>query len=71
MMSPGTRSRSGISLALAIPNDGGGHVDHGLELRRRRVRPGLLQEAEPDTEHHHGRHHGSGARVAGSEGNRR
>ena len=55
----------------AVPNDRGGHVDHGLELRRRRVRPGLLQEAERDAEHHHDRHHGSGARVAGGEGNRR
>ncbi len=71
MMSPGTRSRSGISFGGAIPQNGGGDVDHGLELRRRRVRPGLLHEAERDAEHHHGRHHGSGARVAGGEGNRR
>ena len=46
-------------------------MNHGLELRRRRVRPGLLKEAERDAKRHHGRHHGSGARVARTEGNRR
>ncbi len=56
---------------LAIPNDGGGDVDHGLELGGRRVRAGLLPEAEHDAQQYHHGHHGSGARVAGGEGNRR
>ncbi len=68
---PGHQVAQRHFLRLAIPNDGGGHMDHGLELRRRRVCPGLLQEAQRDAEHHHGRHYGSGARVAGSEGNGR
>ena len=55
----------------AVPNDGGGHVDHGLELLCGGVRPGFLPEAEPHAQHHHTCHHGAGARVACKEGNRR
>jgi hypothetical protein len=46
-------------------------MDHGFELRRSRIRLGFLYEAKCDAERHHGRHHGSGARVARSERNRR
>jgi len=39
-------------------------VDHGLELRRRRVRAGLLPEAESHAQHYHHGDHDAGSRVA-------
>jgi hypothetical protein len=47
-----------------VPNCGGGHVDHGLELLGGGVRPGFLSEAESHTQRHHTCHHGAGAQVA-------
>ena len=49
----------------AIAHDGGGDVDHGLELGGGGVGAGFLQEAEADAEDHHHGHDGAGARVAG------
>ena len=71
MMSPGTRSRSGISARLAVAEDGGGDVNHGLELGGGGVGAGFLDEAEGDAQDDHGSHDGAGAGVAGGEGNRR
>ena len=58
-------------LRLAIPKDIGGHVDHGFELGRGRVRAGFLHEAQRGAEHHHACHHGTGARVARGKRDRR
>ena len=58
-------------LRLAIPKDIGGHVDHGFELRRRRIRAGFLHKAQRRAEHHHACHHRPGARVTRGKGDRR
>ena len=70
MMSPGTRSRRGISRGIAVPNHCSRHVDHRLELRSGGAGARLLEEAQRDAQHDHARHDASGAWVAGSKGNR-
>ena len=53
----------------AVPNDGSGHMDHGLQPLRSGVRTGFLPEAKSHTQRHHTRNHRTGVRVACEEGN--
>ncbi len=64
--SPGTRSLSGISLGLAVADDGGGDLDHRLEFGGGVVGLGFLDEPQRDAQHHHRHHHPAADHVAGA-----
>ena len=69
MMSPGTKSRSGISLAAPSRTTVAVTWIMAFSFSAAAVRPGFLPEAEAHAQHHHGRHHRAGARVACKKGN--
>ena len=65
--SPGTSCETAISCGLPSRIDGGRDRDHGLELGRRAVGLGFLDEFQPHAQSDHERHHDAGPRVAGGE----
>ena len=55
--SPGTSCETGDFLRLPVADDGGRDRDHGLELGRRAVGLGFLDEFQPHAQSDHQRHH--------------
>ena len=63
----GDQLRNGDLLGLAIADRGGGDRDHGLELGRRAVGLGFLDEFQAHAQSDHERHHDARPRVTGGE----
>lgn len=66
-MSPRHQIPQGYLLGRTVPDNGRGHVDHGLEFLCGRIGPGFLKKAQSAAQDYHERHHRPGARVACQE----
>ena len=66
-MSPGTKCAIGTSFGWPSRSDGRLDADHRPEFGGSGIGPGLLNEAQNDTENHHQQHDAPGPEVAGEK----